>query len=128
MDATSEDVRAELESLERTGWESLCNGSGSDYYGALMAEDGVMVLANGLAMTRSEVVDSLAEAPPWDDYRLDDVQVVSTGSQGAALVYRGTARRASGLELVALTTSVYVCSDTGWQLALYTQTPVPRGG
>jgi hypothetical protein len=125
MELTGDDVRIELEALERTGWDSLCNGTGSDYYGALMSEDGVMVLADGQAMSRAQVVDSLAGSSPWEDYSLDDLQLVSTGEGSAALVYRGTGRRASGPDVVAIMTSVYVCDDAGWQLALYTQTPVP---
>ena len=58
-----------------------------------MTEDGVMVLANGMVMTREDVVASLAEAPTWDDYSIDDVRVVGVGDGAASLVYRGTARR-----------------------------------
>lgn len=118
----AEDLTETLLDLERRGWDSLCNGSGSDYYGATMTDDGVMVLANGQTMSREEVVESLAQAPSWDSYDLDDVRVVMVGA-GAALVYRGTARRAGSEDVVCVMSSVYVVTDDGWRLAVYTQTP-----
>ncbi|WP_393916544.1 hypothetical protein [Halostreptopolyspora alba] len=33
--------------LEHRGWRPLCDGTGADFYGSLMTEDGVMVLAHG---------------------------------------------------------------------------------
>ena len=54
----------DLERLERAGWDALCAGTGSDYYGRLMTEDGVMVLAHGAVLDRDAVAASLDEAPP----------------------------------------------------------------
>ena len=42
--------------LESRGWDSLCDGTGADFYGQLMTDDGVMVLGNGAAMDRDEVL------------------------------------------------------------------------
>jgi len=116
----------ELEALEHRGWDSLCNGTGASFYGSLMTEDGMMVLAHGQAMTRDEVVESLAQAPPWQSYEITDVRTVVLASGDDALVYRGTARReGDGCEFVALMTSVYTRVDGDWRLAVYQQTPVP---
>ncbi len=41
-----------LMKLERQGWDSLCDGTGVEFYGRVMAEDGVMMLANGAVMDR----------------------------------------------------------------------------
>lgn len=120
MDATTE-----LEALERRGWDSLCDGSGDRFYGGLMTDDGVMVLVNGVAMTRDDVVGSLAQAPTWDGYDLEDVRVVEVGHEAATLVYRATARRAGDPPFTALMTSTYVRLDGAWRLAVYTQTAVP---
>ncbi len=109
--------------LERRGWDSLCDGTGADVYGALMTEDGVMVLANGMVMTREDVVASLAEAPTWDDYSVEDVRVVGVGDGAASLVYRGTARREGQDPFTGAMTSTYVRTPDGWRLAVYTQTP-----
>ncbi|MBA3800933.1 MAG: nuclear transport factor 2 family protein, partial [Geodermatophilaceae bacterium] len=91
----------------------------------VMAEDGVMVLANGAVLDRDAVVESLGQAPPWRAYEISDVRVVGTGSDGVALVYRGTAY---GDEpepaFVGMMSSVYVWAGDAWRLALYQQTPV----
>jgi uncharacterized protein (TIGR02246 family) len=118
------DLSDELEALERAGWDSLCEGTGAEFYGRVMTDDGLMVLANGMVLGRDGVVASLREAPTWSSYELRDVRLVRTGSAGAALVYVGTAHRGDITMTMAMT-SVYVREDDGWRLALYTQTPVP---
>jgi hypothetical protein len=110
--------------LERAGWKSLCDGSGDDFYGATMADDGVMVLADGSVMTRRDVVASLAKAPRWTSYEIDDARVVPIGQHAAALVYVGTGHRnGSDSSFVGVMTSVYVRRDGEWRLAIYQQTP-----
>jgi hypothetical protein len=116
----------ELEAIERAGWDALSGGDPADYYGRVMTDDGLMVLANGMVMDRGQVVDALSQSPPWASYELDDVRVVQIGEDSAALVYRGTARRdGDGPPVVAAMTSVYVRQDGECRLALYTQTPIP---
>ncbi len=119
-----ESLTTTLAALERRGWDSLCDGTGDRFYGDLMTDDGVMVLANGMLLTRDEVVASLADAPSWDGYDLDDVRCVRVRDDVAALVYRGTARRDGEEPFVAVMSSTYVRDGEGWRLALYTQTPV----
>jgi hypothetical protein len=114
--------------LERRGWDSLCDGTGDRVYGELMTEDGLMVLANGATLDRSQVLASLAEAPPWDGYAIDDEHLVPAGPDAAALVYRGTARREGAADFVGVMTSLYTREGDGWRLALYTQTVVPTEG
>lgn len=123
MDTT----QTELETLERQGWDSLCDGTGDDVYGRIMTDGGVMVLAGGAAMTRADVVASLAQAPPWDGYHLEDLRLVRIGADAGTLVYRGTAHRDGDDPFVALMTSTYVRVDGSWRLAVYTQTPVLSG-
>jgi hypothetical protein len=120
-----DELRDTLEDLERAGWDALCSGTGADFYGELMTTDGAMVLANGAVLTRPDVVASLRDAPAWDGYDLRDVRLVTTGRDGAALVYRATARRDGEPDFVAAMSSVYVRVDGRWRLALYTQTPQP---
>ncbi|MGN6574383.1 MAG: nuclear transport factor 2 family protein [Nocardioides sp.] len=121
----SDELRDTLESLERAGWDALCSGTGTDFYGELMTTDSAMVLANGAVLTRPEVVASLRDAPAWDGYELSEVRLVTTGRDGAALVYRARAHRAAEPDFVAAMSSVYVRVDGRWRLALYTQTPQP---
>lgn len=113
-----------LEALERRGWDALCDGTASRFYGETMTSDGLMVLANGAAMTRDEVVAALRDAPPWGGYEMSDVRLVTTGRDSAAIVYRGTAQRDGAVAFVGTMTSVYVEVTGAWRLALYTQTPV----
>jgi hypothetical protein len=113
----------ELIELERAGWESLCAGTGDDFYGRTMTDDAVMVLANGAVMGRDEVVAALGGSPPWASYEMADVRVVPVGDDAAALVYVGTGHRDGAEPFVGVMSSVYVRRDGEWKLALYQQTP-----
>ncbi|GAA4700482.1 hypothetical protein APR04_000088 [Promicromonospora umidemergens] len=119
----------ELLDLEHQGWKSLCDSTGADFYGSVMTEDGVMVLANGVVLDRPAVVASLGAAPPWRTYRISDERLIRLGDRDAILVYTGRAYR-DGAEpaFVALMSSVYTRQDDAWRLALYQQTPVPQTG
>ncbi len=121
-----DDTLGELLDLERRGWNSLCDSTGSTFYGDLMTDDGLMVLANGAVMDRDQVVASLSEAPPWRSYDIDDARVVG-GGETSALVYVGTGYRDDDEPaFVGVMSSVYVRKDDRWRLALYQQTPVSR--
>src|SRR5699024_1857197 len=60
----------ELLRLEHRGWQALCDGNGAEFYGAIMTDDAVMILAHGQALDRDAVVASLEHAPPWDSYAI----------------------------------------------------------
>ena len=45
-------MKDELLELERAGWDSLCDSTGSEFYGRIMLPTAVMVLANGMVMDR----------------------------------------------------------------------------
>jgi hypothetical protein len=114
-----------LTGLERQGWQALCDQTGAEFYGGLMTDDGLMVLANGQVMTRDDVVAALGDAPPWSSFDLSDVRLVGMGDGAAAIVYIGSATRDGADEpFVAAMTSVYTRVDRDWKLALYQQTPV----
>jgi hypothetical protein len=113
----------QLETIERAGWEALCSGVGADFYGRLMTDDGVMVLAHGEVLDREAVIESLRDAPSWSSYALSDVRRVPVGSDAAALVYRADASR-PGAAFSALMSSCYVKRDGDWRLALYQQTVI----
>lgn len=113
----------ELLELEHAGWQSLCSSSGGNFYGDLMTADGHMVLANGVVMSRSTVVESLEHAPPWSSYTIDDPGATQLADDVAALIYSGTAHRDDGDDFTAIMTSIYVRHASGWRLAHYQQTP-----
>ena len=118
-------VREELLELERRGWAALCDGTAADFYGAVMAADGLMVLANGAVLDRDTVVAALRGSPPWQGYDMDDVRLVTAGPDAAALVYVARARREGAPLFTGAMTSLYARDGGGWRLALYTQTAVP---
>jgi len=118
-------MQTELLELEHQGWRSLCDGTGGAYYGEIMTDDGVMVLAHGQVLDRAAVVASLDQAPRWRTYAITDDRVVHLDDDHAILVYTGRADRGDDDRFVALMSSVYVRRAGEWRLALYQQTPVP---
>ncbi len=118
------DTLRELVELERAGWQSLCDGSGSDFYASLMTEEALMILAEGMTMTRDQVAEALRYAPPWASFKIADPQLVSVRDDVATLVYVGTGFRDEDDGFTAVMSSTYVRDASGWRLALYQQTPV----
>lgn len=117
---------ADLLTLEHHGWESLCNSTGADFYGRIMLDDSVMVLAHGQVLDRQQVVASLNEAPAWSSYEISEARVIELDELSAVLVYRGRAWRGEGDPAFdALMSSVYVRLKGHWRLASYQQTPIP---
>jgi hypothetical protein len=114
----------ELLELEHQGWRSLCDGTGSDFYGSIMAEDGMMLLASGLSMNRSQVIASLADAALWERYEIIEPRLLALSDDAATLLYTGKAFRAEDEPFVALMASTYVRRAGVWKLALYQQTTV----
>jgi hypothetical protein len=120
---TDDDLLDELMAIEHAGWQSLCDGTGSKFYGGIMSDDALMVLANGAIMDRAAVRDALAAAPPWAGYEITDARLVSVGNNAAALVYLATGYRdGADKPFVGAMSAVYRRSGSGWTLVLYQQT------
>lgn len=116
----------DLLELEHKGWQSLCSSSGADFYGQIMTEDGVMVLAHGFVFTCDQVIESLNDAPPWSRYEISKARLIPLNASSAVLVYRGIAWRSEAEPVFqALMSSVYVRRENKWWLASYQQTPIP---
>ena len=116
----------ELLTIERRGWDSLCDGTGANFYGSLMVNDAVMVLAHGVVMDREAVIASLNDAPPWRTYEISDARIISAGADSTILVYTGVAyREGDSPAFRSLMSSIYVRVDGDWKLVLYQQTPIP---
>lgn len=116
----------ELLRLERRGWDSLCDSTGADFYGQIMTDDGVMILAHGFVLNRQQVIDSLNGAPSWSRYEISEERLVRLDDSSAVLVYRGAAWRGGAEpEFRAWMASTYVKRDGRWRLASYQQTPIP---
>ena len=119
-------LQTALLELERSGWDSLCDGTGGDFYGKLMTDDALMVVANGAVMDRDAVIEALRQSPTWRSYDIHDAKLVTTGPDSAALVYVGRAYGvASEPAFVGAMSSVYTRRDGKWRLALYQQTAIP---
>ncbi|MGI8625287.1 MAG: nuclear transport factor 2 family protein [Geodermatophilaceae bacterium] len=104
----------------------MCDSTGDTFYGPLMTDDALMVLANGAVMDRDAVVEALGQSPPWRKYDISDVRLVRTGSDSASLVYVGTAYGEEEEPVfVGAMSSVYVREGDDWRLALYQQTQLP---
>jgi hypothetical protein len=114
-------VTDELLEFEHAGWKSLCDGTGDTFYGGIMTDDAVMVLANGMVMDRDTVTSALGESPPWSRYDIDDVRLIQISQDTAALVYTGRGWRGESEPFVGAMSSVYHRTGDGWKLALYQQ-------
>jgi hypothetical protein len=120
-------VLDELLALEHAGWKSLCDATGDEFYGGVMTDDAVMVLANGAVMDRGTVTSALGQSPPWARYEITDVRLIAIGPDTAALVYTGTGWRDDEDEpFVGAMSSVYHRTGGGWKLALYQQSAKSR--
>ncbi len=125
-DMPDSELQATLLDVERRGWDSLCNSTGAEFYGKIMTEDAMMVLANGAVMDRDDVVDSLRQAPPWRTYDISDARLIDAGPDSSVLVYVGSAYRdGDDPAFVGAMSSVYVRRGDEWRLALYQRTPMP---
>lgn len=114
----------ELLELEHQGWRSLCDGTGSDFYGSIMAEAGMMLLASGLSLNRSQVISALADAALWERYEIIEPRLLALSGDASTLLYTGTAFRTEEEPFVALMASTYVRRAGVWKIALYQQTAV----
>lgn len=113
-----------LLALEVAGWRALCDGTAAAFYGDLLSDDALMIVAGGIVLTRAQAVASLADGPTWASFELDGVRSVELGPAVAALVYVGTGRRPGQEPFVAAMASTYRLVDGRWRLALYQQTPL----
>ncbi|CAN5487006.1 hypothetical protein BH10ACT9_BH10ACT9_15400 [soil metagenome] len=119
----NEPVFRTLLALERSGWDSLCDSTGSQFYGEVMLPAAVMVLANGMVMDRDTVVAALSESPPWRTYEIRDERFIGIDALNAAVVYTGVGYRDGDRPaFTGAMSSVYHRTQAGWKLALYQQT------
>lgn len=115
----------ELLTLERRGWDALCDGTADEFYGSTMTADGVMVLANGMILDRAAVTSALGDSPAWARYELADARTIEIDRDNAVLIYVGTAYRDGADEpFVGAMSSVYHRTGESWQLVLYQQSEI----
>lgn len=112
--------------LERDGWEALASGEAREFYDRLLASGAVMVLPFGV-MERDDAIESMAQAPPWTSYRLDEMTVHSLGDAMAVVAYRVRAHRDGADAYEAMLTSTYVWSGGDWRMVLHQHSPTAGG-
>lgn len=114
-------LAAELEALERQGWEALSGPDGAAFYEDAMADDGLMVFP-GVVMDKATAIETIGRVEPWSAYELSDVRVSTDGNAGL-VTYRAYARRAGQGPYEAVMSSVYVRRNRRWLLLLHQQSP-----
>jgi Domain of unknown function (DUF4440) len=120
-------VTADLEALERRGWEALCSPEGAAFYDDLMADEGLMVFPD-LVLDKPATLRAIAEGPPWRSFLLADVRVLDAATDSGIVTYRAVASRGGQEPYRALMTSVYARRAGRWRLLLHQQTPSPASG
>ena len=120
-------VAAEIEALERRGWQALSGPDGAAFYADVMSDDGVMVFP-GSVLDRDASLRAIASAPPWSTFELADMQVIEVGPDSALVIYRATSQREGEAAYRALMSSVYARRGGAWKLVLHQQSPERVGG
>ncbi len=113
----------ELVELEEAGWQALSDGSATDFYDRLLADDALMLFPGGLRLDRAAVLAAMGDAPPWCWFRLEGFDVRLAAADAAVVTYSATAQREGDVEYHALMSSVYVRRDGDWRLFLHQHTP-----
>ena len=98
---------------------------GVDAYAELMAGECTMVFGPVGILGRQAILDSLRDAPRWDEVSLSAQVRAVHGQRTVVLAYRVSASRdAEGDAYNALCSSTYVFENSQWRLAQHQQTPV----
>ena len=109
---------ANLWDIEKQLWTGPADG-----YDSLMAKDCVMVfpLPAGI-LNRSQIIDTVKNAPRWDDVEFDQTRATQPGESTVILTYvgRGLQDRNS---YEAFCSSTYVKAEDGWRIVQHQQTP-----
>jgi hypothetical protein len=113
----------DLVRLETDGWQAISERRGGEFYGEVLAGEGVMVLPGAMVLDKRTAIPALDGPVTWEWFRIEDEHTVAIGDDAAALVYRATAQRPGEPEYRAMMTSVYARRDGSWRMVLHQQTP-----
>jgi hypothetical protein len=95
-----------------------------DAYASGLSADALHVFPGLGVLEREAVLDSVADAEPWESFSIDDPRLVELGPDIAVLVYNARAQRAGAEPYEAAISSVYQRDGDAWRLTLHQQTPL----
>jgi hypothetical protein len=110
--------------LERDGWRALSHGTAAAFYDVYLTEDALMVLPGIGAIGRAAIIQSMASAPPWASFAIEEPRVAILDATNAVLVYRARAQRADQPEYRAFMSTAYTYRAEGWRIAFHQQTVI----
>lgn len=106
-------------SIERRLWLE-----GAEAYDECMAPDCVMAFAGIGVLRGPAILESLREAPRWQDVVVSEQVEARPTDEAAVIAYVAEASRGEGKPYRALCTSTYVLADQRWTIAQHQQTPI----
>ena len=77
-------------------------------------------------MNRTEIVDSMRDAPRWSGVDMVDMTQTKPADNVSIIAYRALATRSGTEPYEAVCTSTYVTIDGRWKLSQHQQSLVPR--
>ena len=101
--------------------DALVTGGGDAYRRHLVTE--AVVIVPGQALDKKACVAAIDASPGWDDFSIEDAQLLELGDDSAAVTYTFTGRRGED-DYSALMTSTYAERDGRWMLVVHQQTPL----
>ena len=87
-----------------------------------------MVLPIVGLLDRSAAIASMAAAPAWASFALDEPRVIMLDETNAVLVYRATAQRSGEPKYRALMSTTYTHRPEGWRIVFHQQTVIETQG
>ena len=121
MTEITDDLPARLLHEEHAGWRAILAGRGGAHYARAMTRDALMIV-EGAALGRDEVMGAFASAPAWDSYEIHEPAIVRLGDHAGILAYRAVARRGDEVANLRMSTT-YLYDDGAWHVAAHQQTP-----
>ncbi|HEX6953725.1 MAG TPA: DUF4440 domain-containing protein, partial [Agromyces sp.] len=81
-----------------------------------------IMIVEGAALGRDDMMKAFASTPPWDAYEIHEPAVVRLGDRAGILAYRAVARRGDEVANLRMSTT-YLYDDGAWHVAAHQQTP-----
>lgn len=112
-----------LISLEKGFWSAA--GTDGRYYKDNFSNIGMMVLPleDGI-MNKSKAIEAVKHSEKWDNFSIDNPQLLSISESEVALIYSTIGERGNEPVYKAPISSSYRSERDGWKLVLHQQTSI----